>query len=198
MAALRDGTPDTPEHSATYRRFVSPRGVDDELRAVLRADGQWWGQVSLFRERGRRPFTKREIATAADALAPLGKHLRTFAGLRPPLPSSHGGTTIAGGPGLLLFDLAGGLLSINDEARELLAAMPESPSSTSRFGLRVPAWIHSTAARAQTDDHTRVRAQDRTGRWLVCHASCPRDQSGNPTRPPWSSSPRSPRTSLPC
>ncbi|XVV07245.1 response regulator transcription factor [Actinosynnema sp. CA-248983] len=180
VAALRDGTSDTPEHSATYRRFLRPRGLDDELRAVLRADGQWWGQVSLFRERGRPPFTKREIAAAADALAPLGKHLRTFAGLRPPLPSSHGGTTI--GPGLLLFDLSGGLLSVNDEARELLAAMPESPSSTSRFGVRVPAWVHSTAARARTDDNTRIRARDRTGRWLVFHASCLRDQSGNPTQ----------------
>nr|BFE52643.1 hypothetical protein GCM10017745_60700 [Saccharothrix mutabilis subsp. capreolus] len=180
VAALRDGTSDAPEHSATYRRFLKPRGLDDELRAVLRADGQWWGQVSLFRERGRAAFTRREIATAAEQLAPLGKRLRTFAGLRPPVPSSHGGMTA--GPGLLLFDLSGGLLSINDEARELLAAMPDSPSSQSRFGVRVPAWVHSTAARALTGDDTRVRARDRTGRWLVFHASCLREESGAATQ----------------
>lgn len=68
MPALRDGTSDAPERSATYRRFLKPRGLDDGLRAVLRADGQWWGQVSLFRERGRSPFTRREIAAAADSL----------------------------------------------------------------------------------------------------------------------------------
>ncbi|RKT67955.1 DNA-binding CsgD family transcriptional regulator [Saccharothrix variisporea] len=181
VAALRDGTSDAPEHSATYRRFMRPRGLDDELRAVLRADGQWWGQVSLFRERGRAPFSRQEIARAAETLAPLGKRLRTYAGLRPPLPSSHGGTTSSGAPGLLVFDLRGGLLSINDTARELLAGMPDSPSSTSRFGVRVPAWVHSTAARALTDD-SRVRAQDRTGRWLVFHASCLRDQEGRPTQ----------------
>src|SRR5690606_7007517 len=61
VAALRATTGDAPERSATYRRFLRPRGVDDELRAVLRVDGQWWGQVSLYRERGRAAFDRRDL-----------------------------------------------------------------------------------------------------------------------------------------
>ncbi|CAM3802671.1 helix-turn-helix transcriptional regulator [Kibdelosporangium persicum] len=176
VAALRESTADAPEHSTTYRQFLRPRGLDDELRAVLRVDGQWWGQVSLFRARGRKRFSRKEITTVADLTSPLAESLRSFA-----LPAP-GPACPARGPGLLLFDATGTLLSINDEAREFLEAMPPGPSSPAQLGIHVPAWIHSTAANALIEDGTRIRARDRAGRWLVFHASCLRDANGTPAQ----------------
>lgn len=175
VAALRDGTADSPEHSAVYREFLQPRGLDDELRAVLRADGQWWGQVSLFRSKGRPHFSKQELATVSGLTTFLGRRLRSYAEPAPE-PVVDGGR----GPGLLLFDSTGALLSINDEARDFLAGMPAGPSAPSRFGVPVPAWIHSTAASASQAEQARIRARDRSGRWLVFHASCLRDADGSP------------------
>lgn len=175
VAALRDGTADAPEHSSVYRNFLRPRGLDDELRAVLRVDGQWWGQVSLFRSKGRRHFSKRELAAVGGLTTFLGRRLRSYA---EPVhePAVDGGR----GPGLLLFDSAGVLLSINDQAREFLAGMPAGPSAPSVFGVPVPAWIHSTAATASHGEQARIRARDRSGRWFVFHASCLRDADGSP------------------
>lgn len=175
VAALRDSTADSPEHSAIYRRFLRPRGLDDELRAVLRAGGRWWGQVSLFRERGRERFGRGDLAAVAGMAPFLGKRLRSLAS---PATEAAG----AGGPGLLLFDATGTVLSINDEARELLAGLPPGPSAPTRFGIHIPAWIHGIAARARTEEGARVRASDGVGRWLVCHASCLRDAAGVPSQ----------------
>ncbi|KOX21534.1 LuxR family transcriptional regulator [Saccharothrix sp. NRRL B-16348] len=177
VAALRESTGDEPEHSATFRRFLRPRGLADELRAVLRVDGQWWGQVSLFRERHRDSFTARDVATVAGLSPVLGKRLRSFAVPAPQPVADH-----AGGPGLLLFDASGALLSINDEARAFLRDLPAGPSAPTRLGIHVPAWVHSTAARALVEDGTRVRARDRAGRWLLFHSSCLRDADGTPTQ----------------
>ncbi|WP_091676421.1 response regulator transcription factor [Amycolatopsis marina] len=175
VAALRDSTGDMPEHSTIYRRFLQPRGLDDELRAVLRVDGQWWGQISLYRSRGR--FGRGDIDIVAGLTSFLGKRLRSFA-----VPATGTVADGAKGPGLLLFAASGTLLSINDEAREVLRDMPPGPSAPTRFGIQIPAWIHSTAARALTEEGVRVRARDNAGRWLVFQASCLRDADGTPTQ----------------
>ncbi|ADB30592.1 transcriptional regulator, LuxR family [Kribbella flavida DSM 17836] len=175
VAALRDGTADAPEHSAVYRHFLQPRGLDDELRAVLRTDGQWWGQISLFRSKGRPHFSRQELAAVAGLTTLLARRLRSYAE-----PTPEPVVDAGPGPGLLLFDSFGALLSVNDEAREFLAGMPAGPSAPSRFGVPVPAWIHSTAATASHREQARVRAKDRSGRWLVFHASCLRDADGAP------------------
>jgi DNA-binding CsgD family transcriptional regulator len=188
-AGLREATADAPQRSATYRRFLRPRAMDDELRAVLRVDGQWWGQVSLYRRWGTRRFDRRDVATVVGLSPVLGARLRTFAspvGLPAAWPAGEPGEGAVdddpGGPGLLLFDPTGELASANDAARAFLDGMPPGPSAPTRFGIRVPAWVHSTAAlaRTRTSDGARIRARDRSGRWLVFHASCLRDAEGTP------------------
>lgn len=177
VAALRATTGDAPERSATYRRFLRPRGVDDELRAVLRVDGQWWGQVSLYRERGRTAFDRRDLGLVAALTAFLARRLRSYARPAPALEDAGDG-----GPGLLLFTPTGDLLSVNEAARSFLAGLPAGPAAPARFGVAVPAWIHGAAALARTRDGIRVRARDRSGRWLICHASCLHDEAGSPTQ----------------
>lgn len=175
VAGLWETTGGEPQRSAVHRTFLRPRGLDDELRAVLRADGQWWGQVSLYRAEGRKPFTRADLAVVAGLTTTLGARLRSFALPPAAMPEDRG-------PGLLLFDAGGTLLSINDEGRALLAELPPGPSSATAFGVAVPAWVHNTAARAVNGDTTRVRARDRHGRWLVVHASALRGAGTGPSQ----------------
>ncbi|MFF2082230.1 response regulator transcription factor [Nocardia sp. NPDC058176] len=168
VAGLRAVTADRPSLSPLYQSFMRPRGFDDELRAVLRADGQGWGQVSLFRERGRPAFDDADIALLQALSAPMARRLRGFA--RPSTQAPVG----TGAPGLLLFAADGALLSVNDEARDLLARMPPGPTTTTAAGLEIPlpVWILSTASRARaTGDNARIRVRTTAGHWLVCHAS---------------------------
>ncbi|MEV6427389.1 helix-turn-helix transcriptional regulator [Nocardia sp. NPDC051463] len=177
VAGLREVTGDRPTLSRLYRNFMCPRGFEDELRAVLRIDGQPWGQLSLFRERGRKPFSARDIALVHTLSAPMARRLRTYA-----QPAPHSSPNLAIAPGMLLFDAAGGLISVNDEARDLLAQMPPGPSTPTSLGIELPlpVWILSTAGRARlTGESTRIRIRTTTGRWLLCHASCLRDADGN-------------------
>ncbi|RMI45639.1 helix-turn-helix domain-containing protein [Streptomyces triticirhizae] len=179
VAGLRQTTGDLPARSALYQRFMRPRGLGDELRAVLRVGGRPHGHISLFRERGAPAFGEAETRLVASLVTPLAKTLRSFA--EPavnPLPDG------SPGPGLLLLDASGGLLSVNEEARAYLADLPAGPATPSSFGIRVPAWVRATAlqARAVAERRdrgpARVRVRTRSGRWLVCHASCLRGADG--------------------
>ncbi|MFD7549569.1 LuxR C-terminal-related transcriptional regulator [Streptomyces sp. NPDC059816] len=181
VAGLRRTTGDLPARSTLYQDFMRPRGLRDELRAVLRVGGRPHGHISLFRAEGRAAFDSRDTALLAALSTPLARRLRTFSEPTAPLaPAAFHG------PGLLLFDASGVLLSANDEARVHLANVPEGPAVPSALGLRIPTWIQTTAMKAravaqQRDrGRARIRVRTRTGRWLICHASCLREADGGP------------------
>ncbi|MFJ6214943.1 LuxR C-terminal-related transcriptional regulator [Streptomyces sp. NPDC092296] len=180
VAGLREATGDLPRRSSLYREFMQPRGLSDELRAVLRVGGRSWGQISLFRRTGAPAFDTRESGLVGSLTTPLAHRLRSFAS--PPVRPEPGAPY---GPGLLLFDEHGTLLSANDEARRHLAELPDTPATGTALGLRVPVWVHSTAlrARAVADGRahgaSRIRLRGRGGTWLVCHASCLRQADGS-------------------
>nr|WP_128984007.1 helix-turn-helix transcriptional regulator [Streptomyces roseicoloratus] len=179
VAGLREATGDLPARSGLYHSFMKPRGLQDELRAVLRVGGRPHGHISLFRAHGRPAFGPVENRLVESLVTPLARKLRSFAGTSPqPLPDSPHG------PGLLLFDASGALLSANDDARAHLADLPEGPAVVAGAGLRVPAWVQATALKARAVSqgrdrgHARVRVRTRRGHWLVCHASCLRESDG--------------------
>ncbi|MEC4019419.1 helix-turn-helix transcriptional regulator [Streptomyces sp. H27-D2] len=183
VASLRESTGGLPTRSMLYHDFMRPRGLDDELRAVLRVGGRPRGHISLFRSKGRSAFDPADARLVEGLVTPLAKRLRSFA---QPVPESltDPPTSAEHGPGLLLFDARGTLISVNDDARQYLEDLPDGPSTATALGVRVPAWIHSTAtqARAIAQDRgrgtARVRTRTRAGRWLVCHASCLREAGG--------------------
>jgi DNA-binding CsgD family transcriptional regulator len=175
-AGLRASTGDRPGMSALYEKFMRPRALEDELRAVMRVDGRPWGMLSLFRARGRHSFDNDDTALLGRLSGPLAHRLRSYA--QPPSPSTAGSTT---GPGLLVFDPDATLVSINTTARRLLAEMPAGAAVPTRFGIDVPAWILSTALSAQVSSDARIRVRTRTGGWLICHGTCLRDPDGRVT-----------------
>lgn len=192
VAALHASTGGEPERAAIYRQFLRPRGLHDELRAVLRVGGRPQGHLSLFRQRGRAPFSAAEERVVAGLTTPLARRLRSYAepapaGAEPAGREAAAERREAAGreePGLLLFDADARLVSANDSARRHLAALPPGPTRASALGLAVPAWLHGVVlqARAATAEAPpapptppapapRIRLRTAAGRWLTCHAS---------------------------
>ncbi|MGP4113370.1 helix-turn-helix transcriptional regulator [Streptomyces sp. 4N509B] len=168
-AALGEATAGSPELSPLYEAYLRPRGLGDELRAVLRVGGRPWGAVSLFRERGRPAFTAADTAFLAGLSGPLAARLRSYArpaGEPVPLPPDGGGA------GLLLFTPEGRVVSANDAAWRHLARLPRVAASGAAVGRgggveEVPVWIRTLAAAGEG----RLRVRDLDDRWLLCHAS---------------------------
>jgi DNA-binding CsgD family transcriptional regulator len=181
-AALARSVAD-PAASPRYRRFLRPLGLVDELRTVLRVGDAPWATVTLWRRRGRPTFSAAEVDLLAGLSAPLGEAIRAQA--RPDLgPDDACDPPHHDRPGLLLFDAAGDLVSVNDEARGWLDELPPEPGVETGLAT-LPVWLLITMYRASAvregvgDGTARTRVRSRRGRWLVCHASCLRTADGS-------------------
>lgn len=180
IAGLRQTTGDLPTRSSIYHTFLRPRGLEDELRAVLRIGGRPYGHVSLFRAHGRQAFGAHEIRLLEPLVTPLAQKLRSLSGT-----VGHARTDRSQSHGLLLFDRTGALISVNDDARAFLEDFPDGPGAPDPSGLWVPASVQAAALRARAiaekrdRGEPRVRLRGRSGRWLVCHASCLRSPNGS-------------------
>jgi DNA-binding CsgD family transcriptional regulator len=175
-AGLHAATGGQPARSARYRELLRPNGYADELRAILRADGHAWASVTLLRRAGAPPFDAREIGLVAALSEPLAEAVRDHAR---PAPPAAGSTPR--GPGVLLFDGDGSLVSINDEALAWLEELAGDLGGEAALGIRLPMIAVSTLMRARAGCPGSARARLRSsasGRWLVCHASCLRDADG--------------------
>jgi hypothetical protein len=177
---LRSATDNRPLRSARYRGFLQPQGYDDELRVVFRTAGKSWGVGALFREPRRAPFDAADVAVL-EAVSPIvAAAFRTHAALQVPTP----GFTHA--PGLMLFNRDGAIISANDAASRWLAEIYGEDPGTDWFeilaGLECPdvdaaipiipliARAHAVASGRDARE-ARLRLRDRSGRWLVLHAS---------------------------
>ena len=187
---LRTATDERPMRSARYRDFLRPQGYDDELRVVFRTGARSWGAAGLFRAAGRDPFDEHDVAVL-EAISPIvAAAFRTHAALAVPNPG------FAQAPGLLLFDRDGAILSANEAASSWLAEIYGADADTDWFellaGLHTPdlgaaipiipliARAHAVA-NGRDAREARLRLRDRSGRWLVLHASVleGRDGDGN-------------------
>jgi DNA-binding CsgD family transcriptional regulator len=179
-ATLRTATSDRPMRSARYRDFLQPQGWDDELRVVFRTGEKSWGAAGLFRDSGRQPFDENDV-DILQAISPIvASGLRTQAAISTPTPGLNHA------PGLMLFDRNGAILSANDAATRWLADIYGADQGTDWFevlaGLNSPdvdaaipifpliARAHAVAA-GRDPREARSRLRDRSGRWLVLHAS---------------------------
>lgn len=182
-AAIRLETDDHPLRSSRYRHFVQPQGYDDELRMAFRSGENTWALGALYREKGHPAFSAEDVALMAAISGIVAAALRTRMAMGQ-VPRS-----LSAAPGLLMFDASSVLMSANAEARGWLGGIYGSGHDPAQSWLDVLADPHSgdlqaaipvipLLARARAvaagldSGPARLRLRDRTGRWLVLHASC--------------------------
>jgi DNA-binding CsgD family transcriptional regulator len=183
-AALRASTGNSPLRSPRYRDFLQPQGFDDELRVVFRSGDTVWAFAGLFREKGRPAFDDHDVALLGAISSVVGSAVRARAGA-----AGAAGPALVNAPGMMVFDSSGALASANAEATRWLSQIygtgedGSSPwlevlAEPASQDLRAPVPIIPLLARARAvaagheDGEARLRFRDRTGRWLVLHASC--------------------------
>jgi DNA-binding CsgD family transcriptional regulator len=174
-ASLYAATDDRPARSARYREFLAPQQYGDELRGVMKTGGSVWGSLDLFREQGRTPFAPSDLAFVT-AIGPLvAAALRSFA-VRTVAPL--GGVD---GPGTALFDPAGGLLSLDEQAERWFLEV--GGENWRHLPLQMTSvWAVVARAIAVVEGRERgpasVRLRTSAGRWLAVHGSALRTPSG--------------------
>ena len=179
-ATLRASTNDRPLRSARYRDFLQPQGYDDELRAVFRTGDRTWGVAALLREQGRDPFTDADVALFAAISGIVGNAFRTQAAI------TVSPSLLADAPGLLVFDGDGMIVSANAAAARWLGEIygahddndwvgmlsdPTAPDLEAAVPI-IPLLARARAVAAgYAEGQSRLRLRDRSGRWVVLHAS---------------------------
>jgi DNA-binding CsgD family transcriptional regulator len=184
VASLYRATAGSPARSFRYRNLNQYLGFGDELRGVFRTAQGVWGLVGLYRGEGARPFDATEERALCELAAPIGDAFRRSA-----LPRSGGTAEMPDAPGLLMFDRAGGLESLNEPAEAWLRQLPRTQFSRDRDSvIPIPTELLTVVsnARAIAAGHdtgsARARVLSRTGRWLVVHGFALRETGADAGR----------------
>jgi DNA-binding CsgD family transcriptional regulator len=154
VAALSQLSPAAAADSERLQLILSPRGIRDEMRVMLRAGGSTWGHFALYRESGSRAFDADELGLVADIVAQIGEGLRRSLSRRPLAEA-----VAALAPGVVAFDGAGSLTSATSEASRLMALMPGDATTM----------LYAVAAKASQSDGARARIRLLDGQWLLAH-----------------------------
>ncbi|WP_285659193.1 helix-turn-helix transcriptional regulator [Actinomycetospora sp. NBRC 106375] len=170
VASLRATTDDNPTRSTRFRELLEPLGYDDELRAVVRFGERAWGLIDLFRDRGRPPFSPRDIAAVAGLAGTLGSWLADV------VTQGHraGDVAPSWGPGAAMLGADGEITALDESAERWFAELagPRWADDEAFLG-PMSALVARAASVAAGRDRGPARAhvQTMTGRWLVAHAS---------------------------
>jgi DNA-binding CsgD family transcriptional regulator len=170
-ASLYHATDGHPARSFRYRNLNQRLGLGDELRGVFRTGHGVWGLVCLFRGEDERPFSRDEERLLCGLATPIGDTFRRSALLRQDTRAE-----VPDAPGLLVFDRAGVLESLNEPAEAWLDELPltyfgsDNPDAVS-VPTELLTVVHKARAIAAGHDGGTARARllSRTGRWLVIH-----------------------------
>jgi DNA-binding CsgD family transcriptional regulator len=163
---LREATGGKLSRSARYRTLNAIADLADELRAVLYAGGRAWGKLQLNRRSGAEPFSEADRAFLRAAAPLAGPALRR-AMLAQPATIDPGR-----GPGVLIVDEVGTVISANAEADAWLQELAPGHHERPTVGidpelLLTPLRTLTTAAALPR----RIRLRTLSGTWLAAHAS---------------------------
>jgi len=184
VALLSETTGGHLERSLRYRAALAPNGFHFDLRAVFASGQEHWGGVSLFRERGQRDFTAREVALVARLAPHLASGLKAAA-LRAQARAPRASTD---GPGVLVLDGRGRVVQYTASAERWLRELGGvEPGWQDGQGLPPAVWLAVGALRhtlkpASERDVTRtprIATQARNGRWLHLHAALAESRDGD-------------------
>jgi DNA-binding CsgD family transcriptional regulator len=164
---LREATGGRLARSARYRTLNAISDLEDELRATLHAGGRSWGNLQLNRCTGGAPFTEAD-RTFLRAAAPLAG-----AALRRALLEEPAHTDPTRGPGVVILDEGGTVISATAEADAWLEELAEGWRQYAvNINIHPELLMLSLATLTEPDARTRrVRLRTANGTWLVAHAS---------------------------
>ena len=167
VADLHDATGGRPERSARWREFGGYTGFRSEVRMTFTMDGATWGHGQLNRLGDSSRFSDDE-KTWLERVVPV-----VAQGLRKALLAPATDTAADRGPGLVLLDGDGAVVSVTREAAAWLDEVNVGPSFPGKT-LAVPFEGFIAAARANVAGQRaadRARVRTCTGVWLTMHAS---------------------------
>ncbi|WP_320671843.1 LuxR C-terminal-related transcriptional regulator [Patulibacter defluvii] len=168
-ADLHEATGGRVQRSARWRAFHGISDLDAELRVAFHDGGRTWGVLQLNRHSGARPFAP-EHRELLERVAPMiGRGLRTAMVAE---PAEHG---VGRGPGILILDERGTVVSCTSEAEAWLAELREGDWCGGASGLPVPIEVFALSLTAgdpaQPAAARQARLRTRSGMWLMAHAS---------------------------
>ena len=166
VADLHERTGGRPERSARWREYGSATGFRSEVRAAFVLGDGAWGVAQFDRLGDTSRYSESEKAWL-ERVSPI-----VARGLRKAMLTQEPAAPIARGPGIVLLDQAGTVVSANSEAaawiEDLAAAAPWGPGDlpivTTAYAARVRAASPAEPAPA-------ARLQTRSGVWLRMHGS---------------------------
>ena len=169
VADLHDETGGRPERSARWREFAPATGFRAEVRSVFTAGGAIWG-VAQFDRLGDAPRYSDEEKAWLDRVATV-----LAAGLRQALVTQPAQAPASRGPGIVLIDGRGGVVSATREASAWLDEVDGLPYTNDAIvPLPIEASSYAARVRSASDEAAalaRTRLRTRTGVWLTMHAS---------------------------
>jgi DNA-binding CsgD family transcriptional regulator len=168
VADLHDATGGRPERSARWRELAGVSGFRAEIRAAFTVDGAAWG-VGQFNRLGALRYSEAEKAWLERVAPPLAR------GLRQALLSHPGSAPAGRGPGIIVLDPAGRVVSTNPEADgwidEIDSVFPSPPPGAFPIPFELQAFASRARAGGPTAGTRPARMRTRNGVWLLVHAS---------------------------
>ena len=165
-----------PERSVRHRELNSAYGYGPELRAVFSVDGECWGAINLLRDASAADFDDDDLALVDAIGQPVAKGLRRF------VLGADVDSEPYVGPGVVLLDDGGAVMSMTEHARTYLAEL--SHPGVEHRGTTLPGEAYVVGARARAraaglpGPAPVARTRARSGQWLTLRADCSRDPAG--------------------
>lgn len=166
VADMHDATGGRPERSPRFRQYSVATGYTAEVRLAFAVGGAAYGIGQLNRTGGAR-FSPEEQAWLERAARPIAH------GLRRALLAPPEGVPADRGPGIVLLDRDGAVVSLTPEASDWLGEL--DPALLGSAGL-LPYHARAFAARVRAahedrEPAMRTRLRTRRGVWLLMHGA---------------------------
>jgi len=170
VADVHDATGGRPERSPRFREYSAATGYTAEVRLAFTVGDATWGIGQLNRTGQGARFSEGEKAWLERAAPLLARGLRR-ALLAPPEEAPAGR-----GPGIVLLDSAGGIVSATREAAAWLDELDPSLVAPGAAELPLPFHAHGLAARIRAahergEPPGRARMRTRRGVWVLMHGA---------------------------
>jgi len=168
----------TEPKSFRLNEFMRPHyGYTDEMRVVMRDQGQVWGAMAMFRTADSPAFDvdEAEFMSSLSETLSIGMRLGLLCQLGDNPPTSECG------PAVIIVDAADEIAQISQGAESRLAELKISEHQTEPTGI-VASLVGAARryARGETAHPPRSRIRARNGMWLVLSASPMTTRDGRP------------------